>query len=209
VSTSAVEVSGEKVKAIKDKRLTEIFCDICIKKILKGNKSGRDICLGWNPTKRIVDTSDDWWESKLKAVPKAQKFRTSGIDPEFEGKLDQMFMEVVTTSDKAWAPSSSTLRGKFFEDVNNDIPKENEEENAINDVHIDENNQKRKTSEISTSHFKTRRKKSSKQIGGAVRLSGQIEKLCNAADNMSQATCSLTPAMDPYNIPQAIKVLDS
>ncbi|MFQ6628645.1 hypothetical protein Gotur_006928 [Gossypium turneri] len=85
-----------------------------------------------------------------------------------------MFMEVVTTSDKAWAPSSSTLRGKFFEDVNNDIPKENEEENAINDVHIDENNQKRKTS-----------------------------------DNMSQATCSLTPAMDPYNIPQAIKVLDS
>ncbi|MFQ6628638.1 hypothetical protein Gotur_006928 [Gossypium turneri] len=103
-----------------------------------------------------------------------------------------MFMEVVTTSDKAWAPSSSTLRGKFFEDVNNDIPKENEEENAINDVHIeneeenaindvhiDENNQKRKTSEISTSHFKTGRKKSSKQIGGAVRLSGQIEKLCN------------------------------
>ncbi|MBA0710839.1 hypothetical protein Golax_010098 [Gossypium laxum] len=52
-------------------------------------------------------------------------------------------------------------------------------------------------------------KKSSKQIGGAVRLSGQIEKLCNAADNMSQATCSLTPAMDPYSISQAIKVLDS
>ncbi|MFQ6628641.1 hypothetical protein Gotur_006928 [Gossypium turneri] len=90
-----------------------------------------------------------------------------------------MFMGVVTTSDKAWAPSSSTLRSKFFEDVNNDILKENEEENAINDVHIDENNQKRKTSEISTSHFKTGRKKSSKQIGGAVRLSGQIEKLCN------------------------------
>ncbi|MBA0828001.1 hypothetical protein Goarm_012730 [Gossypium armourianum] len=71
-------------------------------------------------------------------------------------------------------PSSSTLRSKFFEDVKNDIPKENEEENAINDVHIDENNQKRKTS-----------------------------------DNMSQATCSLTPTMDPYSIPQAIKVLDS
>ncbi|MBA0876024.1 hypothetical protein Goshw_014740 [Gossypium schwendimanii] len=34
-----------------------------------------------------------------------------------------MFMGVVTTSDKAWAPSSSTLRSKFFEDVNNDIPK--------------------------------------------------------------------------------------
>ncbi|KAL1073267.1 hypothetical protein V6Z11_D11G210300 [Gossypium hirsutum] len=40
MSTSAVEVSGEKVKAMWDKRLKEIFCDICIKEILKGNRSG-------------------------------------------------------------------------------------------------------------------------------------------------------------------------
>ncbi|KAK5824459.1 hypothetical protein PVK06_019234 [Gossypium arboreum] len=78
MSTSAVEVSGEKVKAIWDKRLTEIFCDICIKEILKGNRPG----------------------------------------------------------DKAWAPSSGTLRSDFFEDVNNEIPEENEEENVRNDVHI-------------------------------------------------------------------------
>ncbi|MFQ6662020.1 hypothetical protein Gotur_029986 [Gossypium turneri] len=50
---------------------------------------------------------------------------------------------------------------------------------------------------------------SSKQIGGATRLSDQIEKLCNVVDNMSQATCSLAPAMDPYGIPQAVIVLDS
>ncbi|MFQ6664426.1 hypothetical protein Gotur_031551 [Gossypium turneri] len=67
----------------------------------------------------------------------------------------------------------------------------------------------RKTPKISTSHFKTRRKKSSKQIGGATRLSNQIENLCNASDNMSQATSNLTPVMDPYDIPQAVKVLDS
>ncbi|MFQ6620055.1 hypothetical protein Gotur_000282, partial [Gossypium turneri] len=106
-------------------------------------------------------------------------------------------------------------------DVNNKIPEENEEENMRNDVHIlndvhisndvqiDGNGQKRKNPEISSSHFKTRRKKSSKQIGGAARLSSQIEKLCNAVDNMSQATSSLTPVMDPYGIPQAVKVLDS
>ncbi|MBA0738184.1 hypothetical protein Gogos_011583 [Gossypium gossypioides] len=107
-------------------------------------------------------------------------------------------MGVVTTSDKAWAPSSSTPHSTFFEDVDNDIPKENEEENARNDVHISNDG-----------HIDENKKKSSKQIGGAVRLSGQIEKLCNAADNMSQATCSLTPAMDPYSIPQAIKVFDN
>ncbi|KAK5835843.1 hypothetical protein PVK06_011556 [Gossypium arboreum] len=137
-----------------------------------------------------------------------------------------MFMGIVATGDKAWAPSSGTLRGDFFEDVNNEIPEENEEENVrndiyilndvqisndhiSNDVHIDGNGQKRKTPEISSSHFKIGRKKSSKQIGGAARLSSQIEKLCNAADNISQATSSLTPVMDPYGIPQAFKVLDS
>nr|KJB72362.1 hypothetical protein B456_011G173800 [Gossypium raimondii] len=115
-------------------------------------------------------------KAKILVVPKAQKFRTSGINPQFEGKLDQMFMGIVAIGDTAWAPSS--------------IKKE-------------------KNPEISSSHFKTKRKKSSKQIGGAARLSSQIEKLCNAADNMSQATSSLTPVMDPYGIPQAVKVLDS
>ncbi|MFQ6624927.1 hypothetical protein Gotur_003990 [Gossypium turneri] len=86
MSTSAVEVSGEKVKAMWDKRLTEIFCNICIKEILKGNRpgthftkdgwlkimtnfekeTGEDTGLGWNPIKRTVDASDDWWESMLK-----------------------------------------------------------------------------------------------------------------------------------------------
>ncbi|MFQ6656626.1 hypothetical protein Gotur_026652 [Gossypium turneri] len=65
MSTSVVEVSGEKVKAMWDKRLTEKFCDICIKEILKGNRPGEDTGLGWNPIKRTVDASDDWWESRL------------------------------------------------------------------------------------------------------------------------------------------------
>ncbi|MBA0874888.1 hypothetical protein Goshw_023569 [Gossypium schwendimanii] len=38
-----------------------------------------------------------------------------------------MFMGIVATGDKAWAPSSSTLRSHFFEDVDNEIPKDNEE----------------------------------------------------------------------------------
>ncbi|KAL1095654.1 hypothetical protein V6Z11_D06G172000 [Gossypium hirsutum] len=126
-----------------------------------------------------------------------------------------MFMGIVATSDKAWTPSFGTLCSDFFEDVNNEIPEENEEENMGNDVHIsndvqiDGNGQKRKNPEISSSHFKTERKKSSKQIGGAARLSSQIDKSCNVADNMSQATSSLTPVMDPYGIPQAVKMVNS
>ncbi|MFQ6650471.1 hypothetical protein Gotur_022580 [Gossypium turneri] len=57
-------------------------------------ETGEDTGLGWNPIKRTVDASDDWWESRL--------------------KLDQMFMRIVATGDKAWAPSSGTLRSDFF-----------------------------------------------------------------------------------------------
>ncbi|MBA0855818.1 hypothetical protein Goshw_019609 [Gossypium schwendimanii] len=60
MSTSVVEFSGEKVRAMWDKRLIEIFCDICIKEILKGNRPGRDTGLRWNVIKRTVDASDDW-----------------------------------------------------------------------------------------------------------------------------------------------------
>ncbi|MBA0853235.1 hypothetical protein Goshw_015133 [Gossypium schwendimanii] len=67
-----------------DKRLTKIFYDICIKEILKCKKPGEDTGLGWNIIKRTFDASNDWWESRLKVVPKAQKFRTSGIGPKFE-----------------------------------------------------------------------------------------------------------------------------
>ncbi|MBA0765604.1 hypothetical protein Gotri_014767, partial [Gossypium trilobum] len=44
-----------------------------------------------------------------------------------------MFMGVVATGVKTWEPSSGTLRSEFFEDVDNDIPEENEEENTRND----------------------------------------------------------------------------
>ncbi|MBA0843416.1 hypothetical protein Goarm_000608, partial [Gossypium armourianum] len=46
-------------------------------------ETGGDTALGWNPIKRTIDAPDDWWESRLKVVPEAQKFRTSGINPEF------------------------------------------------------------------------------------------------------------------------------
>ncbi|MBA0630582.1 hypothetical protein Godav_002662 [Gossypium davidsonii] len=72
---------------------------------------GEDTGLGWNPIKRTIDI-----------VLKAKKFRALGIDPKFEGKLDQMFMGVVAIGDKAWTHSSSTLRSEFFEDVDKDIP---------------------------------------------------------------------------------------
>ncbi|KAK8553882.1 hypothetical protein V6N12_030863 [Hibiscus sabdariffa] len=96
--------------------------------------------------KGTIDASEDWWESKLKVVPEAQRFKSAGIDPEVEGKLDQMFRGIVATSDKVWAPSLGTLPSDFFEHGDNEILDEFREENIMNDVPVssqvgyDENN---------------------------------------------------------------------
>ncbi|MFQ6666329.1 hypothetical protein Gotur_032712 [Gossypium turneri] len=89
-------------------------------------------------------------------------------------------MGIVATGDKAWAPYFGILRSDFFEDINNEIPEENEEEDMRHDVHI-----------LNDVH-----------ISNDVQIDGNN-------DNMSQATSSLTPVMDPYSIPQAVKMLDS
>ncbi|KAK8990765.1 hypothetical protein V6N11_028726 [Hibiscus sabdariffa] len=258
--------SGEKVKASWDTRMTMIFCDLCIKEILDGNRPGthfkkeawirivnkfenetgkaytqrqlknrwdlmkrewkiwkklkeNDTGLGWNYTKRTIDASEEWWKSRLQVVPEAQRFRTAGIDPEVEEKLDQMFRGIVATGDKAWAPSLGILPSDFVEHDDNEALDEIEEENAIGSdgnnespgiqsEPIEQMQQKRKSTDAGSSHFKRGKRKSLKQVGGAAKLSMQIDKLCSAADNMSHATSRLTPAMDPFGIQHEIKILD-
>ncbi|KAK8507725.1 hypothetical protein V6N12_067055 [Hibiscus sabdariffa] len=76
--------------------------------------------------KGTIDASEDWWESRLKVVPEAQRFKSAGIDPEVEGKLDQMFRGIVATGDKAWAPSSG--------DSMNNNDNSNDDERELNEI---------------------------------------------------------------------------
>ncbi|KAK9008534.1 hypothetical protein V6N11_075423 [Hibiscus sabdariffa] len=181
----------------------------------------KDIGLGWNSVKGTVDASEEWWESRLKVVPEAQRFKLAGIDPELEGKLDQMFKGMVAIDDKAWIPSSSILPINFVE-PGNETFEDIEEENAVDDVHMlsqigcegnNESleiqpqpmelvNQKCKSIEAGSSHIKFGKRKSSKQVEGVA-----VDKLCSAADSMSPAASILTPVMDPFDIPQAVKIL--
>ncbi|KAK8522615.1 hypothetical protein V6N12_056316 [Hibiscus sabdariffa] len=127
--------------------------------------------------KGTIDASEDWWESRLNVLPEARRFESAGIDPEVEGKLDQMFRGIVATGDKAWALSSGTLPSDFFEHGDNEILDEFGEENTTNGFHVssqvgyDENNdspgiqsepihvqQKRKNTEAGTSNLKTVKK---------------------------------------------------
>ncbi|MFQ6666883.1 hypothetical protein Gotur_033083, partial [Gossypium turneri] len=144
MSTSAVEVSGEKVKAMWDKRLTEIFCDICIKEILKGNRPGTHFTKdGWLKimTNFEKETGKAYSQRQFKnrwdALKKERKAwkKLKGGDTALGWNPIKRTIDApddwweIATSDKAWTPSSGTLRTDFFEDVNNKIPEENEEEN--------------------------------------------------------------------------------
>ncbi|KAL0008761.1 hypothetical protein SO802_010263 [Lithocarpus litseifolius] len=55
---------------------------------------GLDTNLGWDALKGTIDASGDWWDMKLKEVPKASKFRHKGQ------KLDRMFRDVAATRAK-------------------------------------------------------------------------------------------------------------
>ncbi|KAK2642129.1 hypothetical protein Ddye_023892 [Dipteronia dyeriana] len=48
------------------------------------------------------------------------KFRKEGIDVDMEAKLDRMFMNITTTDDYAWAPSSGILPSKDCQILDDD-----------------------------------------------------------------------------------------
>ncbi|MBA0553333.1 hypothetical protein Golob_012522, partial [Gossypium lobatum] len=58
-------------------------------------------------------------------------------------KLKNLELRALILNSKA--PSLGILLSEFFEDIDSSMLEENEEETVINDVHIDGNNQKRKT----------------------------------------------------------------
>ncbi|MBA0874063.1 hypothetical protein Goshw_011113 [Gossypium schwendimanii] len=119
MSTSAVEVNGEKVKAMWDKRLTEIFCDICIKEILKGNRPGTHF------------TKDGW----LKIMTNFEKETGKAYSQrQFKNRWDALKKEQKAwkklkggDTTLGWNPIKRTIDAPYdcansFEDVNNEIP---------------------------------------------------------------------------------------
>ncbi|XP_020592742.1 L10-interacting MYB domain-containing protein-like [Phalaenopsis equestris] len=55
--------------------------------------------LCWDPIKRTIDVSKEWW------CPQQKKYKTCGIEPDLEEKLDIMFGGVVAIEKYACTPS--------------------------------------------------------------------------------------------------------
>ncbi|XVF06279.1 hypothetical protein REPUB_Repub06bG0033800 [Reevesia pubescens] len=276
--------SNDKIKAVWDRNLTMIFCDLCIKEkdhncrrgtyfkkegwsrlVANFNKEtgkeyeksqlknrwdllkkewklwkqlkGNDTCLSWDPRKNNIDTSDEWWEKKLKLMPEVTKFKNSGIDPELENKLDWMFQGISVNDDITLAPTFGFPPTDGTDD--DELPKVEVELDTVEDIqmpkkamdehlieidnHCLEQNpqphseseqqsepphQKKRFPESDSSHLNKGKEKVPKLVGRVAKLSRQIDRLCSAAESMSTAT-STKLTFEPYNIPEAVRLLDS
>ncbi|KAK8938597.1 hypothetical protein KSP39_PZI011519 [Platanthera zijinensis] len=69
--------------------------------------------LGWNPIKKTIDASDEWWKERIEMLPAAKKIRFVGIAPDLEEKLDRMFSQVVANGENVWIPCTGAMPPAF------------------------------------------------------------------------------------------------
>ncbi|GJW39887.1 putative nuclease HARBI1 isoform X1 [Tanacetum coccineum] len=101
--------------------------------------------LGWDPVKKTIDATPEWWDEKIEADPDLAKFRDKNLDI-YHMYYEQLFCDSVAVGDKTQLP---------IQFQNNDSPSNNQEEevgaeNIEGNVDSDEfNNQEEDGVEIS------------------------------------------------------------
>ncbi|KAK8275189.1 hypothetical protein V6Z12_D10G121000, partial [Gossypium hirsutum] len=65
--------------------------------------------IGWCPSKKTVNATEEWWAEKIQKNPDFKVFKKKGIEPQLNELMWQMFGGIVTTGENAWAPSSGVL----------------------------------------------------------------------------------------------------
>ncbi|WRX25116.1 Myb/SANT-like domain - like 9 [Theobroma cacao] len=204
-------------------------------KQLKGNEF--DTCFRWDLRKNNIDASEAWWEKKLKVVPEAVKFKNGGIDPELEEKLDRMFLGILVNDDITLAPTfgllptdgtdedespqvkvevvavediqtpKKTIDGHLIE-IDNHCMEQNPQPHSESEHQSELPHEKKRSQESDSSDLNKGKKKVPKLVGRVAALSRHIDRLCSAAESMSTAT-SAKLTSEPYNIPEAVRLLDN
>ncbi|KAK2644817.1 hypothetical protein Ddye_020012 [Dipteronia dyeriana] len=204
---------GGKSKAIWNDDLVAIYCEICVKEVAKGNRhgthfdkigwvnvvkvlkeiTGRDydkkqLKNKWDPAKKTVDAPPEWWQSKIETNVEYQKFRDVGISPDMMDMYDKMFNGSTAVGNCVMIPSSTILPEEMVEDSEYDkqtVDRENEEASHGNQ----DKGKKRTNDESEINKGVTRGSKGKKgKLGGAAKLSKQIDRLVEVVESKSTAT---------------------
>ncbi|CAN6712988.1 unnamed protein product [Malus baccata var. baccata] len=154
---------------------------------------GKETGLGWNSSKGTVDAFEEWWNNKIQINKEYGKLRKKGISPEMEDKLDRMFSNTVATGEHAWAPSSGVLPPESRDESIGQIDLDDEEESeTMQDLR--QATRKRKKRATNQGDFQKKKvDKKGKKIGGAAKLSGQIDRLVEVYESRSSANSLMRP----------------
>lgn len=177
---------------------------------------GKQTDLAWDPVKKTIQASSEWWAKRLEALPpKAKKFRKKGIPPEFEATLDRMYMKTVAIEQLTWITGSGEQESynSPMDDVNiiasGDDSSEDIKENNTNDniVPLEKSTTTMDITPKTPSYVKSKVKKR-KEIDGVEKLSKQIDRLCEAVESRSSST-SKRPNSADSGITSVMELLDA
>ncbi|XLR15434.1 hypothetical protein S83_043372 [Arachis hypogaea] len=128
---------------------------------LKGKETG----LGWDPIKKTIQASDDWWDAKIQENPDVAKVREEG--PKHLDEMEFLFEDVVATGVGAWAPSEDI--NDSYNDRYNDEDNGNEEEGLEDELN----------DESTPSSAMRQKRRNVGKGSGASQLSTQLERIIN------------------------------
>ncbi|KAM5547699.1 L10-interacting MYB domain-containing protein-like [Rosa sericea] len=170
--------------------------------------------LGWNPKLKTVDAPDEWWCSKIQDNPKYAKLRKKGINPDLEEKLDMMFQQVTASGVHAWAPSSGVLPHDDIEVNNVAVPLDSDDDLACPIEVIAGSLGKRKmtpTKQVNAGTEKNNKAKGigSRKIGGATKLSIQIDRMVESIQSRSTVTSVMNKGVLGTSIAEVMKSVSS
>lgn len=157
--------------------------------------------LGWDPRKKTIDASDEWWERKIQANSKLRVFRTKGIHPDVEVLLDQMFQGTVVTGSVIGNPAQGLCNNENVETTQAEIgdcagSTDDTLEHDVREINVQPSQSKshKRTVESSTKEAQGKR---GKKLTESDKLASQIDRLCSAIESRSNAT-SIVREFDPY-----------
>ncbi|GJW27733.1 putative nuclease HARBI1 isoform X1, partial [Tanacetum coccineum] len=83
--------------------------------------------LGWDPVKKTIDATPEWWDEKIEADPDLAKFRDKNLEM-YHMYYEQLFRDFVAVGDKTQLPIQFQNNDSPSNNQNNDSPSNNQEE---------------------------------------------------------------------------------
>lgn len=143
-------------------------------------------------------------------IPNAKKFRSAGIPPDLEEKLEKMFSLVVATGDNVWMPSSGELPSLFSQpdNVSEDDDPITEQNNT--QAFANDDIGSATPGQSSQSGVNSKRKRKGKKLDMGVKqvMLSHVEKLCSSSDVIMQRVAAPVVPPSIYLLREAIQELE-